>query len=162
MEGRIPATLGNPEPILSKVDVVKFANPSSFDIWILWVLVIICTMPRGLYHSCKVNGNLKQTDESLIGQYEHNTFKTLRNKLQNLLEKKLQTDVTLLFLSVADNNIFVSQVWTMKLTESTNICYISVRDFCNFCDLKWIPKKPWWETIFFWKCLFGECTAVRE
>ena len=35
MEGRIPATLGNPEPILSEVDVVKFANPSSFDIWIL-------------------------------------------------------------------------------------------------------------------------------
>ena len=93
-------------------------------------------MPRGLYHSCKVNGNLKQTDESLIGQYEHNTFKTLRNKLQNLLEKKLPTDVTLLFLSVADSNIFVSQVWTMKLTESTNISYISVRDFCNFCDLK--------------------------
>ena len=37
---------------------------------------------------------------------------------------KLATDVTLLFISVADSDIFVhffmSQVWTMKLTESAN------------------------------------------
>ena len=31
-EGHIPATLGNPEPILSKVDIVKFGNPSSLDV----------------------------------------------------------------------------------------------------------------------------------
>ena len=44
---------------------------------------------------------------------------------------KLATDVTLLFLSVADSDAFVyffmSQVWTMKLTESTNTCYFSDR-----------------------------------
>ena len=44
---------------------------------------------------------------------------------------KLTTDVTLLFLSAVDNDIFVyffmSQVWTMKLTESANIHYISDR-----------------------------------
>ena len=43
---------------------------------------------------------------------------------------KLTTDVTLLPLSALDNDIFVyfmSQVWTMKLTESVNICYVSVR-----------------------------------
>ena len=47
----------------------------------------------------------------------------------NLLGMKLATDVTLLFLSVADNDIFVyffmSQLWTMKLTESMNTCHFS-------------------------------------
>ena len=42
---------------------------------------------------------------------------------------KLATDVTLLFLSVADSDIFahffMSQIWTMKLTESTNTCHFS-------------------------------------
>ena len=44
---------------------------------------------------------------------------------------KLATDVTLLFLSVADSDIFVyffmSQIWTMELTESTNSCHFSDR-----------------------------------
>ena len=43
---------------------------------------------------------------------------------------KLATDVTLLFLSVADNGIFAnffkSQLWTMKLTESTNTCHLLI------------------------------------
>ena len=43
----------------------------------------------------------------------------------------LTTDVTLLPLLAVDNDMlayfFMSQVWTMKLTESINICYISVR-----------------------------------
>ena len=42
---------------------------------------------------------------------------------------KLTTDVTLLLLSAVDNDIFahlfISQLSTMKLTESTNIWYIS-------------------------------------
>ena len=42
---------------------------------------------------------------------------------------KLATDVTLLFLSVADSDIFahffMSQIWTMKLAESTNTCHFS-------------------------------------
>ena len=130
-EGRIPAILGNPEPILSKVDIAKFGNPSSFDIWTFWLLVTICSMPSGLWHNCKVNDNVKQPDESLIGQCEHNTFGTSWEKLQNLLGMKLATDVTLLFLSVADSDIFVyffmSQVWTMKLSESTNTCHFSDR-----------------------------------
>ena len=44
---------------------------------------------------------------------------------------RLATDVTLLFLSVADSDIFVyfcmSQIWTMELTESTNTCHLSDR-----------------------------------
>ena len=48
---------------------------------------------------------------------------------------KLTTGVTLLLISAVDNEIhiyiyiyiFMSQVLTMKLTESTNICYISSR-----------------------------------
>ena len=44
---------------------------------------------------------------------------------------KLSTYVTLLFLSVVDSDVFVyffmAQVWTMKLTESTNTCHFSDR-----------------------------------
>ena len=86
-------------------------------------------MPRGLWHNCKVNDNVKQPDESLFGQCEYNTFETSWEKIQNLLEMKLATDVTLLFLSVAGSDIFahffMSQIWTMKLTESTNTCHFS-------------------------------------
>ena len=53
-------------------------------------------------------------------------FETPWGKVQNLFEMKFTTDVTLLS---AVNNIylfiFISQVWIMKLTESTNICYAS-------------------------------------
>ena len=48
---------------------------------------------------------------------------------------KLITDVTLLFVSAVDNGyiclLFMSQVWTMKLTESMNICYVCVRVSCT-------------------------------
>ena len=47
---------------------------------------------------------------------------------------KLTTDVTLLFLSAVNNDIFVYfllHVWTIKLTESRNICYISDRVACT-------------------------------
>ena len=127
--------MGNPKPILSKVDIVKFGNPSSFDIQTFWFLVTICSIPKGLYYNCKVNDNVKKPDESLIGQCEHNTFETPWDKLQNVLGMKLATDVTLLILSVADSDIFVyffmSQVWTIKLTESTNACHFSDRFFCT-------------------------------
>ena len=69
---------------------------------------------------------MKHLDESLIGQCETILSKPLET---NLLGMKLATDVTLLFLSVADNDIFVyffmSQLWTMKLTESMNTCHFS-------------------------------------
>ena len=60
------------------------------------------------------------------------TFETSWGKLRNIFEIKLTTDRLLPFLSAVDNNsIFVyflmSQVWTMKLTEAMNICYVSVR-----------------------------------
>ena len=106
-EGYIPATLQNPEPILSKIDIAKFGNPSSFDVWTFRLLVTICSMPRDLKHNCKVNDNAKQPDEYLTGQYEHNNFETSWNKLQNLLGIKLATDVTLPFLSVEDSDIFI-------------------------------------------------------
>ena len=88
-------------------------------------------MPRGLWHNCKVNDNVKQPDESLFGQCEHSTFETSWKKPQHLLEMKLATDITLLFLSVADSDIFAHffmwQIWIMKLTESTNTCHFSDR-----------------------------------
>ena len=62
------------------------------------------------------------------------TFETPWVKLRNLLGTKLTTDVTLLFLSAVDNYICVylmSKVWTIKLIESVNICYVSVRAACT-------------------------------
>ena len=67
---------------------------------------------------------------------------------------KLTTDVTLLFPS-AVNSIylfFMSQVWTMKLTESANICCISDRVACT---IKVNIKKTFMENdsfleIFMW------------
>ena len=106
-EGRIPATLGNPEPILRKFDIEKFGHPSSFDICTFWFLVTICSMPRGLPNNSKVNDNVKQPDESLIGQCEHNIFETSWDKLQNFSGMKLATNATLLLFSVADSDIFV-------------------------------------------------------
>ena len=48
---------------------------------------------------------------------------------------KLAIDVTLMFLSVADSDIFVyffmSQVWTTKLIESMNTCHFSERFACT-------------------------------
>ena len=60
------------------------------------------------------------------------TFETPFGKVQNLLGMKLTADVILLFLSAVNNMFFfMSQVWTMKLTESTNICYVSDRVACT-------------------------------
>ena len=60
------------------------------------------------------------------------TFKTPFGKVQNLLGMNLTADVILLFLSAVNNMFFfMSRVWTMKLTESTNICYVSDRVACT-------------------------------
>ena len=48
---------------------------------------------------------------------------------------KFTADVILLILSAVNNDIFflfsTLQMWTMKLTESMNICYISDRTACT-------------------------------
>ena len=46
---------------------------------------------------------------------------------------KLTTGVTSLLLSAVDNDFFffMSQLLTMKLTESANVCYISDRVACT-------------------------------
>ena len=48
---------------------------------------------------------------------------------------KFTADVILLILSAVNNDIFflfsTLQMWTMKLTESMNICYISDRVACT-------------------------------
>ena len=48
---------------------------------------------------------------------------------------KLTTDVTSLFFSAVNNGLFVHffmpQVWTIKLTESTNMFCISDRVVCT-------------------------------
>ena len=49
-------------------------------------------------------------------------------------------------------------MWTMKLTESTNICYVS--DMVP-CTIKINLKETFMGNDFF-KCLCGEWTAVRE
>ena len=51
------------------------------------------------------------------------------------------------------------QVWTMKLTETTNICYISERISCK---IKVNIKETFMEMMVSCKCLRFEWTAVRE
>ena len=53
----------------------------------------------------------------------------------------------------------MSQVWTMKLTESMNICYISDKVACT---IKMNIKETFMGNDSFWKCFCGEWTAVRE
>ena len=49
-----------------------------------------------------------------------------------VLQSIMTTSVTLVLLSAEDNDFFLmSQVLTMKLTESANICYISDRVSCT-------------------------------
>ena len=50
------------------------------------------------------------------------------------------------------------QVWAMKLTESTNICYVS--DRVPFA-IKMNVKETFMENDSFYICLCGEWTAVR-
>ena len=53
----------------------------------------------------------------------------------------------------------MSQVWTMKLTESMKICY--VRDTVA-CTIKMNIKKTFIGNDSFRKCFCGKWTAVRE
>ena len=53
----------------------------------------------------------------------------------------------------------MSQVWTMKLTESTSICYGSDRVACT---IKMNVKETFMGNDSFRKCLYGEWTVVRE
>ena len=89
------------------------------------------------------------------------TFKTPWSKVQNLLEIKLTTNVTLLFLSIVNNLclFFTSQVWTMKVTESTNVCYVSDTVACTIIMN---IKETFMGNDSFCKCFSGEWTAVRE
>ena len=72
-------------------------------------------------------------------------FETPVGKLQNLLGMKLKTDVTWLFLSPVKTEIFVGffflQMWTMKLTESKNICCTSLH---NWSEYQRKINRKWW------------------
>ena len=75
------------------------------------------------------------------------TFKIPWWKLPNLLGMKLTTDELYCFFQewiMIYFFIFMLQRWNMKLTESTNICCTSDR---YPVQLKWISKKPLWETL---------------
>ena len=74
---------------------------------------------------------------------------------------KLTTDVTLLFLSTVNNLcfFFMSQVWTMKVAESTNICYVNDTVACT---IKMNVKETFIGNGSFRKWFCGEWTAVRE
>ena len=81
------------------------------------------------------------------------TFETPWGKVQNLLGIKLTTDVTSLLLSAVNNFFFMSQVWTMKLTESTNICYVS--DAVT-CTVKMNFRETFMGNDSLHKCFCGE------
>ena len=54
---------------------------------------------------------------------------------------------------------FMSQVWTMKVTESTNICYVSDTVACT---IKMNVKETFMGNDSFCRYFCGEWTAVRE
>ena len=60
------------------------------------------------------------------------SFETPWAKIQNSRVTDLTTDITLLYLSPVNNDIFILllQVCPMKFTESINIWYVSVRVTC--------------------------------
>ena len=62
-------------------------------------------------------------------------------------------------LSLSIYIYIMSQVWTMKLTESTNICYVS--DMVT-CTIKMNVKQTFMGNDSFLKCICGEWTAVGE
>ena len=47
----------------------------------------------------------------------------------------------------------MSQVWTMKLTESMNICYVSDTVACT---IKMNIKEAFMGNASFWECFCGE------
>ena len=53
----------------------------------------------------------------------------------------------------------MSKVWTMKLTESANTCYVSDTVACT---IKMNFKETFMENDSFCKCFCGEWTTVRE
>ena len=53
----------------------------------------------------------------------------------------------------------MSQVWTMKLTESTNICYVS--DTVP-CTIKMHAKETFMGNDSFRKCFCGEWTCLTN
>ena len=42
----------------TKLKLWSFFNLSWLNIWSFWLLVTLCSMPRGLQHNCKVNGSV--------------------------------------------------------------------------------------------------------
>ena len=91
------------------------------------------------------------------------TFETPWGKVKNLLGMKLTADVTLLFVSVLNNMylfcFLMSFVWTIKLTESTNICYVNDTVACT---IKMNVNQTFMGNDSFHKCFCGEWTADRE
>ena len=90
-----------------------------------------------LLHTKKLLATNQEPPELSICTFKpvlRTTFETRGENFQNLHGMKLKNGVTLLYLSAVMNDIFVYfllQVWTMKLTESTNNCYISDRVACT-------------------------------
>ena len=92
-----------------------------------------------------------------------NYFETPWGKLWNLFGMKLTTDITLLFFSAVDNGMFVYFLChKFGLWNSLNQWIFVMLVLGFLVQLKWISKKPLWETILSCKCLFGECTPVRQ
>ena len=83
------------------------------------------------------------------------TFKTPWGKLQNLLGMKLTTNVTLLFLSEANNIYLFILCHRCKLWSLLNQRLFVALEIGLPVQLKWMSKLSW-EPIVFCKCLCGE------
>ena len=138
-----------PVVIKSKFRAFPYLNSSSLHVTLnrYWAHTLIKVTGKVLFvHGIDlVCDHLKNTKRTLVTNLEspelslyafksvcRTILETLWGKLQNFRGIKLTTGVTFLLLSAVDNDFFfISQVLTMKSTESANICYISDRVACT-------------------------------
>ena len=144
-------------PMLSKVDVTKFCNPSWLDIWTLWHLVILCGMPLDV-----VSDHPKHTKEFFVTNWEQfwafymyiqsivsNYFlNTLGQNFKHLLGQEFANNLIFLVLSSANNDLVIyvfttgvgCEITYVGSAELNNVPCISAKVTCtiNFSD-----KETW-------------------
>ena len=140
-EGRIPATLSRLwetlGAMLSKIDVIKFCNPSWLDIWTFWLRYPLQYAKR-LVLSKHLEANFKR-----------------------LLGLELATDVIFLVLSSVSNDSFIyvfatsvgCEIRYVGTTELKNIPYINARVTCT---INFSVKETWMLKLKIWMLSFLE------
>ena len=105
---------------------VLFVNPSPMHVVLKKMLFL--TTYRKTNRLLVTNREPPEVSLCKFKLVSRTTVETFWGKFQNLLRMQVKTDVTLLFVSAVNNDIFVYQIWTIKLTQSKNIFCMSGRE----------------------------------